>query len=492
MIGKSGILVRNRGENLTVRNLSIRSQIVAVERQPIDSTRPRVHLTDGPAVYGRLFVENNSAYVLHDDGTRQFIDLSRFERIAVPDIKLQPVSVTSELTYADGAIIRGEIESATPKQIMIRTAFSQAPIVCSLEGASALFFGAAQTENPSRPKGDQLLSSMGRLRGDLTFDLAEAPLSWKLQGSEKSLKLAVTGGARIERRESENGDETFFNKEEYPFVLHLVNGEIIACTISSYSDEAVEFQSPFIDARQISTEHIKAIEFEELRKGQVKKNTSWSVNASTAVFFRDTERAYTKQSEAEREEEQRQKNLDRALTVPRANRDSPPSHLLIADNGDMKRGKLLSVNREMLQFESKLRPIMVPTGRMQKVVHVAAPDEEDEKQPMPAPPLADDQIRVVLFDAHVLLFSPVESVGGKLRGRSSVYGEVSIPVNAIQEITFGEFESDRIQYAYKDWVVHDAIEPQFDKAPVQKPPPESLFTQIDRELEELKKKELTE
>ena len=36
--------------------------------------------------------------------------------------------------------------------------------------------------------------------------------------------------------------------------------------------------------------------------------------------------------------------LKRALTVPRFSRDNPPSHILVAENGDMKRGKLLNFN----------------------------------------------------------------------------------------------------------------------------------------------------
>ena len=33
--------------------------------------------------------------------------------------------------------------------------------------------------------------------------------------------------------------------------------------------------------------------------------------------------------------------LERALTVPRFSRDNPPNHILVANNGDLKRGKTL-------------------------------------------------------------------------------------------------------------------------------------------------------
>ena len=49
--------------------------------------------------------------------------------------------------------------------------------------------------------------------------------------------------------------------------------------------------------------------------------------------------------------------LERALTVPRFNRDTPPNHILVAENGDMKRGKLLGFNGETIQFDSKVTPV---------------------------------------------------------------------------------------------------------------------------------------
>ena len=41
--------------------------------------------------------------------------------------------------------------------------------------------------------------------------------------------------------------------------------------------------------------------------------------------------------------------LERALTVPRFNRDNPPNHILVANNGDLKRGKLLGINGQTIR-----------------------------------------------------------------------------------------------------------------------------------------------
>lgn len=59
--GESGIYIRNRGDDLTVRRLRVYRLSTDVAPHAVDSAKPRVHLVDGQAVYGRLFVEEGGA-----------------------------------------------------------------------------------------------------------------------------------------------------------------------------------------------------------------------------------------------------------------------------------------------------------------------------------------------------------------------------------------------------------------------------------------------
>jgi len=54
--GKSGIFLRNRGDDLTVRRLCVYRRSGASTRQTFDAAKPRVHLMDGRVVYGHLHV----------------------------------------------------------------------------------------------------------------------------------------------------------------------------------------------------------------------------------------------------------------------------------------------------------------------------------------------------------------------------------------------------------------------------------------------------
>jgi len=409
--GESGLLIRNRGDDLTVRRLSIYQQSVEGMGQPVDSTKARVHLINGQVVYGRLYVEAGRAYVVDQNGKRQGIDLAKVDRIANPDVKLAATANLAELTYADGAVVRGRIEQANSDWVILRTAFSDKPVTCALPGASLLRFGppASEDESPSHDS-DQFFSTSGRLRGRLSFDMPESPLSWRPEGAVRSLRLANTGGARIERNSKSVTKGPSFDKKEFPSLLHLKNGEIIPCQILSYNENTLSFQSPFIKGRQIDSTHVKAIEFSGRTSG---------AKSSDAVIIEDVK-------------------LECALTVPRFKRDNPPSHIVVAATGDLMRGSLLNISGQTIQFESKLRKLAIPINRMARVVDVSKPEEHPDK-----PVVANDapdikgKVRVTLADGSILVFEPLESKDGRLLGRSPIYGEMAVHSRTFANSTLG-------------------------------------------------------
>jgi thiol-disulfide isomerase/thioredoxin len=89
-----------------------------------------------------------------------------------------------------------------------------------------------------------------------------------------------------------------------------------------------------------------------------------------------------------------------ALSIPRAQREKPPTHLLVAPNGDVLRGTLESADRESVRFHANGAPLSLPRARVSTIVRLdspvmpspgAAPDGEGEAPAEgPAPEAADD------------------------------------------------------------------------------------------------------
>ena len=157
--------------------------------------------------------------------------------------------------------------------------------------------------------------------------------------------------------------------------------------------------------------------------------------------------------------------LERALTVPRFNSNNPPNHILVANTDDIMRGQFLGFNGQTLQFDSKLRRFSVPIARVARVVDVSsrkAPPHENSgsltPNASPQPLATQAEIRVTLIDGSTLIFQPLEIKDGKLTGRSSVYGEVSLPTSSIKYLHFGE-KVKAFKAAFEKWVVHPAKTP---------------------------------
>ncbi len=61
------------------------------------------------------------------------------------------------------------------------------------------------------------------------------------------------------------------------------------------------------------------------------------------------------------------------LAIPRSLREQPPTHLLVAPNGDLLRGALVSVGREAIEFHAKGETLSLPRARVSSIVRLGPP-----------------------------------------------------------------------------------------------------------------------
>ena len=75
-----------------------------------------------------------------------------------------------------------------------------------------------------------------------------------------------------------------------------------------------------------------------------------------------------------------------ALTVPRFRRDNPPSHVLVAANGDLLRGRMVALNDNDVQFESRLETLRISRSRIAAIVWLDPAAKDSGKKPPKAKP----------------------------------------------------------------------------------------------------------
>ena len=539
-VEESGVYIFNRGQNLTVRRLRVYQQPIGAAKQQIDSSKPRIHMMNGQVFYGKLFVKKESTYVLDDSsknggGIRHDIDIQQIDRVVQSGNALAEMDHPVGLAYPDGAILRGKIAQVNSDSVGLQTAFADEPVNCAFAGASVLRVepkGAKTHEQVENE--DRLFHPSGSLRGRASFGGEEGSLiRWQPVGASEAVRLANTRAAYIERNNRRASKTWPIDTSRFRHVLHLRNGEILPCQISSYSEATIGFRSPFISAQRIDSASVKALEFSGRThatyfnrrhvpsgKGSytVLERVEGKLQAGNRIVIRNVGgggdfnlekilaeggninlengeikiivdggkqidvrpgQDWTELTQNHGGSHKLDVKLERALTVPHFSRDNPPSHILVAENGDMKRGKLLGFNGQTIQFDSKLRQFSVPIERVARVVNVSKEEINDQgsaiskdgsgqskvshaesQQSTPS----QSEISVRLTDGSILVFEPLEVRDGTLLGRSSIYGEVVLPVDSIQHLYFGD-TTGSFKAAFEEWVVRPAKEPTFGDSP---------------------------
>ena len=516
-VEESGVYIFNRGQNLTVRRLRVYQQSTDTAKQQIDSSKPRIHMMNGQVFYGKLFAEKESAYVLDENGVRHDIDIQQIDRVVQSGNALADMDHPVAITYPDGAVLRGKIAEVNPDGVGLQTAFANEPVNCAFAGASVLRVEPkdAKTREPVENE-DRLFHPSGSLRGRASFGGKEGSLiRWQPVGASEAVRLANTRAAYIERNNRRASKTWPIDTSRFRHVLHLRNGEILPCQISSYSEATIGFRSPFISVQHIDSASVKALEFSgrthatyfnrrrvtsgegsytvlgrgELQRGELVRNKivirnvggggevnlekilaeGGNINLENgeikiivdgkAIDVRPGQN-WTELAHNYSESHKLDVKLERALTVPRFSRDNPPSHILVAENGDMKRGKLLGFNGQTIQFDSKLRQFSVPIERVARVVNVSEEEVSNQQDDSGQSKASQSEISVRLTDGSILVFEPLEVRNGTLLGRSSIYGEIVLPVDSIQHLYFGN-TTGSFKAAFEEWVVRPAKEPEF-------------------------------
>ena len=214
--------------------------------------------------------------------------------------------------------------------------------------------------------------------------------------------------------------------------LHLRSGDTIPCEVITMDDKGVTLKTPISATTFVANEKIKSVELV----------TIWG---STQVD--DTKR-------------------DRLLTLPRLQKDAPPTHLICSKNGDFLRGRVLEMNESQLKVEVRLENKMVPRDRVAQIIWLHA----DELTGKPAAPSTGElaqktRVQTIRQNGDRLTFFADKADPEQISGRSEVLGPCRVALAEVDQLLFGTFiEQSAAMLAYHLWKLHHATEPKFVQA----------------------------
>jgi thiol-disulfide isomerase/thioredoxin len=210
--------------------------------------------------------------------------------------------------------------------------------------------------------------------------------------------------------------------------LHLRSGDTIPCEVARIDDKGVTFKTPLSDATFVAHEKIKSVE----------------LIATNSPKLNRTKR-------------------DRLLTLPRMQRDSPPTHLICSKNGDFLRGRILEMDDKWLRVEVRLETRDIPRERVAQIIWLHA---DELAGPKTAPTAVDvsqaTRVQTLRAPGNRLTFVAQKVEHGTLSGMSDILGACKADLADVDELLFGaQIDQSASKLAYHLWKLHYAPEPKF-------------------------------
>jgi thiol-disulfide isomerase/thioredoxin len=215
--------------------------------------------------------------------------------------------------------------------------------------------------------------------------------------------------------------------------MHLRTGDAIPCEVTHIDEKGVTFKTPNSDATFVAHEKIKSVEL---------------VSTQNAPGLDEAKR-------------------DRLLTLPRLQKDSPPTHLICSKNGDFLRGRIAEMDDTKLTVEVRLETKVIPRDRVAQIIWLHADELTDQKTAAPAAADRPAETRAQTIDAagNRLTFVVRKSDDKTVSGTSDVLGACRANLADVDQLLLGKsIEQSASRLAYHLWKLHHAAEPKFVQA----------------------------
>jgi peroxiredoxin len=471
----AGVYLANKKGDVRLERLRISRWNGEAPREA-SANKARVHLSDGSIVYGQV--------TKYDAAKGEFVVRGESGESRLPEAKISSVylSLPTEdaprwlrVVYQDGSRVSGELVRVEKGDLWMNLPGVQG--TTRLPGAglrSLVVLRPDAAKAQAKPEGTAMLEMEGlKLQGRLS-DGREGPesscLAWQPMGSTNASALRAGTSGRVVYREpppqpvltpqqiqqqqvirqrqimiqqqqaampqniAQRTVRALSTNSEPPKAkekrtLFLRTGDMIPCDVTRIDEEGVTFRTPLSESTFVSHDKVKAVE----------------LAAETAISVR--------LNKSKRE---------RLLTLPRMQKDSPPTQLIRSKNGDFLRGRVIAMDDKKLQVEVRLENKELPRERVSRIIWLH-PEEIDPTKNPPKPTIggAGTRVQAVRPDGIRLTFAADRFEDSALSGKSDVLGPCRVAFKEVDQFIFGQaIEKAAESLVYGPWKLHSAPEPK--------------------------------
>ena len=421
--------------------------------EPID--KPRVCLADGSIKYGEVasFDAGSKSFLVRG-GKEPAIPADRVVDVFLRKTDQSPRPLTVD--YQDSSRFSGRLLKIEKDSIWLASPSAQEPLRLPLAGLRSLIAHQAAAEK--KPESEAPIGTLEmegvRLPGKLNDGHETSGVScliWQPRGSVTASALKPNVNGRIvfrdvpvtirperrarnpRRREPNPGTDSVEesqSRQGLTRALFLRTGDMVPCEITRIDEKGVTYKTPLSDSGTIANDKIKAVVLTLDGRGPV---------------------------------ELTKEKRDRLLTLPRMQRDNPPTHLIRSCDGDYLRGRVIEMDERRLVVEVRLQTREVPRDRISRIIWLH-PDEMEgtpaakkktESGPQP-------RVQAVHDNGTRLTFHPTQVKDSILSGKSDALGACRIGLDSIDQLLIGNAIEEAVtKTAYQQWKLRNAVEPKF-------------------------------
>lgn len=471
------------------------------------ATQPELHRVDGAVVRGAIAgydADRREFMITTEQGPVSCSD-EQVSRVFFGNPAAEAETTPLRVSCVDGTRLSGWFAGIDGERLAIDSrAINSAPLaspsVPVVALANLVFSYEAPADLPSRPL---LLRCDGcRLHGRLSPGRAEPgqnAVSWLPSGSGvasplrddvsatiTAQSLARFGSTRGAGNLGTDAKEPIFNRAltrpvpqpqgvERPGpnatvehgngpasehdTIYLATGDTFRCHVTHIDDRGVTCRTASAEKR-IAHGSVKAINLSRVAWSRPVQEHPQNPQAGAAPNHVALDR----------------EKISRLLTLPRLNRDDPPTHVLCAANGDCLRGRLLELSDETLRFALGEAERQFPRERIAAIIwlHPQVPGEAADRATADrataeqgtaeqdvekrVPP--NNRAYAVTSDGTRLTFAVREIDEFVIAGVNEVLGDCNLPLDRLNTLLLGERALQAsTQLAYHDWLLTPAPDP---------------------------------
>ena len=384
------------------------------------------------------------------------------ESVVLPRANRQPPGDLRAI-FRDGTRLSGNLQKIEKGRLWLNRPGIAEPIAIPASGLQTMAVLAEQKSSANAAGRSGRLEADGlKLHGCLVDGRERAGASclvWRPHGSTTAIALKPGVSARIVYRDPPPpAAESAVNNQPVPFrparangmpgaaalavvgnlssgsapaqtrpSVYLRSGDTIPCTIKGIDEKAVSIESSAFEVKSIANDKIKAVDLG---------------NPSVATKIDPTKR-------------------DRLLTLPRMQRNDPPTHLIRSIEGDYLRARLIAMDDKTITVEVRLETKHLPREQVARIIWLS----DETSRPLAegkvvATPSSATRVQALRNDGNRLTFAANRLAGTTLQGKSDVLGTCRVELDELDQLIIGRAIGQQADLPYKRWKLQRAVDPK--------------------------------